>query len=121
MNKRKILNSFVSIGSYNEFVSNILLLSELKKSSYVCVCNVHMILEAKKDERFNSILNNADITTPDGMPVAKILSWKYKINQARVAGMDLLPTLINECSKNKKSIFSCRISLMLQMMCKLLQ
>ena len=50
-------------------------------------------------------MNNADITTPDVMPEAKILSWKYKINQPRVAGMDLLPTLISECSKKKKSIY----------------
>ena len=105
MDKREILNSLVSIGTYNEFISRILLLSEEKKSSYVCVCNVHMLLEAKKDQEFHSILDNADIITPDGMPIAKVLSWKYKINQDRVCGMDLLPTLISKCSKKKKSIY----------------
>jgi N-acetylglucosaminyldiphosphoundecaprenol N-acetyl-beta-D-mannosaminyltransferase len=64
-----------------------------------------MLIEAKKSIEFNNVLNNADITTPDGMPVAKTLSLKHKINQERVSGMDLFPALIRECSNRDKSIF----------------
>ena len=73
MNKRQIIDSLISIGSYKEFIVNILMLSEQKSSSYVCVCNVHMLLEAKQDVEFNNILNNEDITTPDGMDVDKVI------------------------------------------------
>ena len=105
MKKRRILNSFVSAGSFKEFIESIFALVKEKKSSYICVCNVHMLVEAKRDHYFNKVLNNADITTPDGMPIAKLLSWKYKVNQERVSGMDLMPKLIQECSKRKKSIY----------------
>ena len=105
MKKRKILASFVSAGSFKDFIEGIFALSKLKESSYVCVCNVHMLVEAQRKINFNEILNNADITTPDGMPVAKVLSWKYKVNQERVSGMDLLPELIKECANRNKSIY----------------
>ena len=73
MKKRRILNSFVSAGSFKEFIESIFALVKEKKSSYICVCNVHMLVEAKKDHYFNKVLNNVDITTPDGMPIAKLL------------------------------------------------
>ena len=103
--KKKILNSFVSIGSFNQFINDLFLLSEEKRSSSVYLCNVHMLVEAQQDHNFNKLLNNADIVSPDGMPVAKILSWEYKINQERISGMDLLPKLINTCFKRNKSIY----------------
>jgi len=105
MIKRRILGAFVSVGSFKDFIEGIFALSIEKKSSYVCVCNVHMLVEAQRKSNFNKILNNADITTPDGMPVAKALSWKYKINQERISGMDLLPELIKECAQKGKSIY----------------
>ena len=103
--KKKVLDSFVSIGSFNKLINNIFLLSEENTSSYVCVCNVHMLVEAQQNHDFNELLNNADIVTPDGMPIAKFLSWKYKINQERISGMDMLPTLIKECAIRNKSIY----------------
>ena len=105
MKKRKILNSFISIGSFKNFLRELILLSDNKISSYVCICNVHMLVEAQKDNSFNELLNNADIATPDGMPVAKFLDFKYNYTQERVAGMDLLPAIIDECAKIKKSIY----------------
>ena len=105
MKKLRVLESLVSISTFKNFVEEIFLLSIRKQSSYVCVCNVHMLLEAKWDQNFNKILNKSDLTLPDGMPVAKVLSWKYNFKQERVSGMDILPILIEECSKRQKSIF----------------
>ena len=36
---------------------------------YVCVTDVHGIVEAKSDATFRSILNGSFLTTPDGMPL----------------------------------------------------
>ena len=103
--KLKVLDTLVNFASFNDFLKEIFSISEKLESSYICLCNVHMLLEAKKDLEFCNILNNANLTLPDGMPVAKALSWKYNILQDRVSGMDLLPLLIEECSKLKKSIY----------------
>jgi N-acetylglucosaminyldiphosphoundecaprenol N-acetyl-beta-D-mannosaminyltransferase len=105
MNKKEILGVNISIGSFRLFIERLFLLSEDEFSSYVCVCNVHMLIEAKNKNSFNELLNNADVVTPDGNPVAQALSFKYNYNQERVAGMDLLPILIEESAKRKRSIY----------------
>ena len=103
--KRRVINSLITIGRYNDFVSGIMSLSGEKRSSYVCVSNVHMLIEAYKDENFKEVVNNASIATPDGMPIAKAMKLLYGIDQDRVAGMDLMPDMFRECDENSKSIF----------------
>lgn len=105
MKKRQVINSLISTGSYKDFVSSILQLSEKESSSYVCVSNVHMTIEAYDDEKFCYVVNNANIATPDGMPLAKAITILYGIEQDRVAGMDLMPSLMEKCDKLGKSIF----------------
>jgi len=104
MRKLKIIKSLISVGTYDEFILKILELSEKKTSSYVCVSNVHMTIEANDDSNYLSVVNNADITTPDGMPLAKAMKYIYGIDQGRVAGMDLMPSLMKECEATNKSI-----------------
>jgi N-acetylglucosaminyldiphosphoundecaprenol N-acetyl-beta-D-mannosaminyltransferase len=103
--KKRIISIDISIGKYNEFLDSIVSLAKEKKSNYICVANVHMTIEAYKDKSFENIVNNADITTPDGMPLAKAIKYLYGIEQDRVAGMDLMPDLINESAKLNKKIF----------------
>lgn len=103
--KRKIIKSFISIGRYEEFMTNILKLSQESKSSYVCVSNVHMNIEAYRNDDFCDIVNNADIVTPDGMPLAKAMKLLYGIEQDRVAGMDLMPDLMQVSERKNLSIY----------------
>lgn len=105
MEKIKLLHSFVSKGSYQEFVEAILKLARQRISSYVCVANVHMFIEAYRDKSFRSILDNADIVTPDGMPLAVSLKLLDGIKQDRVAGMDLMPSLMAQAEKESLSVF----------------
>jgi len=105
MRKKRVINSLINIGSYEKFIKSIIKLSEDVPSSYICVSNVHMIIEAYKDKLFSNIVNNANIATPDGMPIAKSIQLIYGINQDRVAGMDLMPDLMKECKKSHKKIF----------------
>ncbi len=105
MKKVQVIKSLISLGSYQEFILELLKLSEEKNSSYVCVSNVHMTIEANDSYDFLNIVNEADITTPDGMPLAKAIKFLYGINQDRVAGMDLMPSLMKECENKKKTIF----------------
>ncbi|MFK5937192.1 MAG: WecB/TagA/CpsF family glycosyltransferase [Sulfurimonas sp.] len=105
MKKYKVIRSLVSTGKYSDFISNIMALSDNTKSSYVCVANVHMTIEAYDSVAFLDVVNGADITTPDGMPLAKAIKFIYDINQDRVAGMDLMPSLMRVCEEKGKSIF----------------
>lgn len=102
---KKIIKSLITIGKYQELISNILRLSNKKKSSYVCISNVHMVVEAYLDENFSEIVNNADIATPDGMPLAKAIKLLYGLDQDRVSGMDLTPDLMKISEEKSLSIF----------------
>lgn len=105
MKKKKVLSLMITTGSYSQFIDGLVELGTTKKSSYVCVSNVHMLIEAYNDSSFAAIVNNADIATPDGMPLAKGFKSLYGIRQDRVAGMDLLPDLLKICEKNAMNAY----------------
>jgi len=105
MEKRRVINSQISTGSFEDFIENIFELVAGKPSSYVCCANVHMLIEAYKDHDFNEVVNEADLVTPDGTPLSKVLKWFDKIDQERIAGMDLMPSLLQEAEKREKSVY----------------
>lgn len=105
MKKNKIIKTLISTAKYDEFIHEILELSKNTVSSYVCVSNVHMTIEAYQSKSFCDIVNCADIATPDGMPLAKAMKLLYGINQDRVAGMDLMPDLMKISEEKNLSIF----------------
>ncbi len=100
----KVSKMKFSTGNYSEFVDEIIKLSENKKSSYVCVANAHMLVEANQLESFLSVVNNADIVTPDGMPIVRVINKYCGVKTDRVAGMDLISSLFDRCEREKKSI-----------------
>lgn len=105
MEKKKLLGVGISTGSYDDFTGNIIKLAREKKGGYVCIANVHTIIEAYDDPGFARVINNADIITPDGKPISVMLKFLYGKSQVRVAGMDLLPDLIRIAEKSKLSVF----------------
>ncbi len=104
MNKR-LISIDVTTGIYSEFIDRWVAMSQLKTSSYTCVANVHMLVEAHNDPDFAKIVNEADIVTPDGMPLTWGLKLIYGIDQQRVAGMDLLPDLLRKAENTGISVF----------------
>ena len=105
MKKVQIISSLISTGTFNEMVENIFELQEKQFSSYVCCANVHMVVEAYQDKAFSQMLNEADLATPDGRPLSIVMKVVNKINQERVAGMDLLPVLLAEAERRGKSVY----------------
>jgi N-acetylglucosaminyldiphosphoundecaprenol N-acetyl-beta-D-mannosaminyltransferase len=105
MEKKRFFQSYISVGTYQEFIKEIFQLVHHKQPSYVCFANVHMIVEAYKDSTFQHILNNADIVAPDGKPVALLLGNFENCAQERVCGMDILPDLLKKAEVLNKSVF----------------
>ena len=98
--RKKIIGLNVTTLSYNQIIASLIKEALSGISSYVCVSNVHMLIEAYKDSNFSQIVNNAKYVTTDGMPLVKAVQWLYNIPQERAAGMDLLPDLL-KCSEDK--------------------
>ena len=103
--KYRVVSVDLSSGHYDRFIEQIIELARVRISSYICVANAHMTIEAWQNPDFATVVNCADIVTPDGMPLVKSLKLLYGIEQDRVAGMDLLPGLIAEAELIGLSLF----------------
>ncbi len=75
MRKLNIIGTGISATSYEEIVDvlgNWLsgdASARESRAKYICVTSVHGIVTARHDAEFRSVLNGADVATPDGMPV----------------------------------------------------
>jgi N-acetylglucosaminyldiphosphoundecaprenol N-acetyl-beta-D-mannosaminyltransferase len=76
-----------------------------QQSRFVCVANVHMVVEAHWRPEFASVLKQADLVTPDGMPLVWILKALGAFRQDRVAGMDLFLVLCDRATQLNIPIF----------------
>lgn len=102
---KHIISLSIATGSYSSFLDRILELARKKQSSYICVANVHMTVEAYWYPKFAEMVNNADLVTPDGMPLTKAIKLLYGIRQDRVAGMDILPDLLRKAEEENLGLF----------------
>ena len=103
--QRPVLNAPVSTGAPADFVDAILQLGAARTSAYVCCANVHMVVEAHRHPAFGRVLAGAAVVTPDGSPVAAAVGWLHGEQQARVAGMDLLPALLKAAAARGQSVY----------------
>lgn len=103
---RQVLKNFsLTTGSYAAFLNSITAWAAARKPAMICVANVHMFVEAQNDGSFLSLVNNADMVTPDGKPLCWALNMLYGIKQDRVAGMDLLPDLLKKMEEQQLSVY----------------
>ena len=103
--RKKIIGLNVTTLSYSQIIASLIKEALSGISSYVCVANVHMLIEAYKDSNFSQIVNNAKYVTADGMPLVKAVQWLYNIPQERTAGMDLLPDLLKRSEVENIKVF----------------
>jgi len=105
MNIKTLVDVPICLGKYEDFVDSIIGMASTRVSSYVCVLNVHMLVEAYFKDSFKEIIQNADIIVPDGMPITWALRFLNGTKQERVAGMDLLPSLLQKVEQKDLSVY----------------
>lgn len=57
--------------------------------SYVCCLNVHLLEEARRDEKVAAALSGAGLVVPDGAPIAWYVRLARGIDLTRLSGSDL--------------------------------
>jgi N-acetylglucosaminyldiphosphoundecaprenol N-acetyl-beta-D-mannosaminyltransferase len=105
MEKIKIISLSVANLSFAEQISQICRWAKTKASKVVCCANVHMVIEAYRDQEFSKQLEQADLITADGMPLVWYTKKRAGIALERVAGMDLLPALCQQAAKENLKLF----------------
>lgn len=102
MRNYTILGTNITPTNYS---NSIVLINHWQKghgSKYVCAANVHMIMEAYDSPSYQQVINQADMVTPDGMPLVWMLRRMGYSKQERVYGPTLTEKLLN--TANEESI-----------------
>ena len=90
-----ILGTRVDPTSYSEAVGKIIRWAQNKSSCYVCITNVNNVMEAHDSSLYQKVMNQADLSTPDGMPLVWTMRRLGYPNQERVYGPELARRLID--------------------------
>ncbi|MGH8597315.1 MAG: WecB/TagA/CpsF family glycosyltransferase, partial [Gammaproteobacteria bacterium] len=100
-----ILGAHIDAISWEESLTRIANWALANESRYVCICNVHSVVTARRSPEFCNILNEADLATPDGMPLAWCLRHSGFSQQPRINGPDLFWKLCRYCARHGVAIF----------------
>jgi len=101
---REVLSMRVDATSYEDASQRVLLWARERRSTYICVATVHMVMEAFDSESFQRIVNEADLVTPDGMPLVWALRALGVGSASRVYGPDLMPHVLEKAAREEVPI-----------------
>jgi len=90
----KVIGRRVDSVSYVSASDQIVQWVQSDESRYVCIANVHVLMEAHDSSEFRKVVNDADLVTPDGMPLVWIMRAKGLREQKRVYGPTLMLNLL---------------------------
>src|ERR1700733_5620494 len=76
-----------------------------RESRYVCATNVHAIITARHNRKFESVIREADMCTPDGAPIVWVMRKLGCPAQERINGPDLMLRYCQYAADRKESIY----------------
>jgi N-acetylglucosaminyldiphosphoundecaprenol N-acetyl-beta-D-mannosaminyltransferase len=100
-----ILDCFINAIQWQEAIDILVQWSRERQSRYVSICNVHSVVTAKRNPVFRRVVNEADMATPDGMPLVWVLRRVGFQRQERINGPDLMWRLCGQAAEKGLSIF----------------
>jgi N-acetylglucosaminyldiphosphoundecaprenol N-acetyl-beta-D-mannosaminyltransferase len=93
-----VLGMKVSSTDYQHASDLILSWAQQNLSKYVCVATVNNVMESFDSATFQKVMNEADLVTPDGMPVVWALKSLGVKEATRVYGPDLTPIVLEKAT-----------------------
>lgn len=101
---RHILGMRVDAGTYDTVSNLVMDWAREGLSRYVCVANVHMVMETVDSAAFRAVVNRADLVTSDGMPLVWALHRLGLPEAERVYGPSLVLDVCQKAEKEGVSI-----------------
>ena len=79
--------------------------TERGKQHYIVTSNPEFLVKAQEDEEFKKILNNADLSIPDGVGLVFASLLSNERIKERVAGVDLMEAICKRAAKKNWPVF----------------
>lgn len=103
--RTNVLGAQIDIVNWNEALDRVSAWARARESRIVCICNVHSTVTATQDARFQHVVEQCDMATPDGAPVAWMLRRLGHHGQARINGPDLMWRYCAEAARRGDAIY----------------
>jgi N-acetylglucosaminyldiphosphoundecaprenol N-acetyl-beta-D-mannosaminyltransferase len=100
-----VLGASIDALNWDEALEKIVTWGERRESRYVCICNVHSVVTTTQDQGFRQAVNDADMATPDGAPIAWSLRRFGFSGQDRINGPDLMWRYLAEAERLGQKVF----------------
>lgn len=100
-----VIGSPIDVIDWDCAVNRIVKWGEAKESKVVCICNSHSVVTARFDSEFKRVVRDADMATPDGAPVAALISILRGASQERINGPDLMLKVCREAELKGVSVY----------------
>lgn len=104
-NGHAILEAFIDALTWDEAIGRITQWGAARESRYVCICNVHSVVTTTQDVEFKVAVNNADMATADGAPIAWTLRRLGFPSQERINGPDLMMKYLEQAERLGQTVF----------------
>ena len=101
----QVLGAQIDVVSMPQAVQRIAAWAAQRSSRSVCICNAHSVVTAAQDPAFRQAVNDADLATPDGAPVAWMLRRQGARGQQRVSGPDLMLLYCEQAQRSGQPIY----------------
>ena len=101
----QVLGVPIDIVTRVEAINRLIGWARLRQSTYVTICNVHVVVTASRDPAYRAVITDSDMATPDGAPVAWMLRRLGFRNQPRISGPDLMWELCERCVQECMPVF----------------
>lgn len=85
-----VLGANIDALTWGQALDRIVSWAQARESRYVCICNVHSVVTTTRDAGHRKIVNEADMCTPDGAPIAWAMRRFGLRSQERINGPDLM-------------------------------
>ena len=97
----KVIGRRVDSVNYMSANDQIIQWARSDDSRYVCIANVHVLMEAYDSCEFRKVVNDADLVTPDGVPLVWMMRAKGAHNQERVYGPTLMSHVLESAARER--------------------
>jgi N-acetylglucosaminyldiphosphoundecaprenol N-acetyl-beta-D-mannosaminyltransferase len=102
---QSVLGAAIDALSWDDALRTIARAAEAHESRYICICNVHSVVTTTRDAEFRRIVNNSDLATPDGAPIAWALRRLGYPTQERINGPDLMWKYLEQADRHGHIVF----------------
>lgn len=100
-----LLGTRIDAMSWEQATGRIVRWAQAGSSRTVCLCNVHSLVSARRDEDLARVLALSDMNAPDGAPVAWLMRRRGWPEQQRISGPDLMWKVLGEAERLRLPVY----------------